>query len=168
MCKKVLELAHVAKWWEKSCSLWILSVTNFVWLNVYIQFQPDKEINLRIHLRDITTDGTWRNCPTIQQVTQTEYLGEITESFLLYITRTSEELRWVVSRWVNVNKNNDNQRYLLNEIYVFGPVCFCISQNCMGWSNEIMFLELDRSQRATLAGYTLYQGEDSCVRDRAQ
>lgn len=159
-------LALVATWLANNLLTLNASKTNFICFNIYNQSQPDRELNLRIHTCDDYTSGTSCNCPTIQQVTNIKYLGVIIDQRLSWYPQLEnimsrvrkliwifKELRYVVPRRINVDKdkNNEKHRNLLNEIYVSlvqSVLIYCIP--VWGGATKSSFLELERAQRAIL------------------
>lgn len=157
-------LALVAAWLKENLLTLNTNKTNYICFNIYNQLLPDKEFNLRIHKCDISTHRTCSNCPTIQQVAQAKYLGVIIDQRLSWYPHLEQvmsrvrkliwvfkELRYIIPKSINVNKNNKIQRNLINEIYVSlvqSILVYCIT--AWGGAAKSRFLELERAQRSIL------------------
>lgn len=153
-------LSRVALWLRQNLLTLNTSKTSYICFSIYSNSQPQTDFNLKIHECANDINGDTCDCPSIEKVSQTKYLGVIVDQRLSWyqhldclINRT-RKLIWIFKTLRHVmpcNSEKDSPNYLLNQIYTAlaqSILSYCIP--VWGGAAKTQFLELERAQRTLI------------------
>lgn len=154
-------MIHVSKWLQNNLLTLNTSKTNYICFSIFNNFQPNNDFKLQIHECNTTKDNDC-NCPIINKVTHTKYLGVLLDQRLSWSQQIEllnerirkfiwmfKSLRYVVPK--HRKNNTKSPKSLLNEIYIAlvqSIISYCIT--VWGGACKSNFLEVERGQRALL------------------
>lgn len=154
-------IAHIAEWLKNNLLTLNTTKTNFICFSVSNRTQPNNDLNLRVHTCG-DTNSISCNCPFLNRVPKTKYLGVMVDQFLSWyphlehVNGRVRKLTWMFKTLRHVAstkmlRSDKRPRNLLNEIYIAlaqSVLLYCIP--IWGGAAKTRFMDVERAQRALI------------------
>jgi hypothetical protein len=145
-------MADIAKWLSTNLLTLNAAKTNYMCFTTDIRTQPKDDFILQIHTCSSHATSMTCNCPQIQKVMFTKYLGTLLDQRLSWhhhIDLVSGRIRKLT--WIFKSLRYVMSRELLNKIYMSlaqSIITYCIP--VWGGATASKFLDIERAQRSLL------------------
>lgn len=154
-----LALENVDKWLRNNILTLNATKTNYVCFSIYNNTQPSRDFDIKIHNCNNLNKNSNCNCPSIQKVMQTKYLGVIVDQRLTWyahiehVNQRIRKLSWIFKTLRHVLPSvaggvQKPSRNLVRETYV--ALAQPIMEYCIpiwGGAAKTRFLQVERAQR---------------------
>jgi hypothetical protein len=145
-------LAKISTWLASNLLTLNTAKTNYVCFSKYNRNQPPQNCKIKIHTCPMNTSPCHCDCPLIERVSSTKYLGVIIDqrlSWQQHIEHINNRIRKLI--WIFKILRHITSKELLNQLYMTlaqSIMTYCIPT--WGGAAKTKFMDVERGQRCLL------------------